>query len=146
MESAWDISRNFSNHDKLDNWYHSNYPISYWTRQVVDIAGQLSGENILVGHQIKFVFSDNTTARFKVIEVQTGELTFTYIANTARDKEGNRLADQGTSFAGEYTFKTEQALTEFLNRLAAYGVPIRNIIRTGGAGTVTITVLPISPE
>ena len=56
LESAWDISRNFSNHDKLDNWYHSNYPISYWTRQVVDIAGQLSGVNILVGHQIKFVF------------------------------------------------------------------------------------------
>lgn len=89
-------------------------------------------------------FSDKSTARFKVERFQTGDLKFSYIPNSSKNKDSIPIADFGRSFNGEYTFNTESSLTNFINELASRGIEIR-VVRSRG-GRVIITEVPYSTK
>lgn len=148
FETAYDIARNKTNHDRFDDWYHDNYPLSYWARIALDTVGQIGGSfpgaSLFNGVEVKFVFSDGSTARFKVQRFQTGNLTFTYVPNSAKNKDNISIADFGSSFSGEYTFSSERSLRDFLSELGLRGIEIR-IVRLGG-GRIKLTEIPTVPK
>ncbi|CAM4087983.1 hypothetical protein PSOS111911_00975 [Pseudoalteromonas ostreae] len=138
FKSAYDIGRNETNRDLFDDWYHDNYSVSYWARIALDTAGQIGVSlDIFTGIQVQFVFSDQSTARFKVERFQIGDLKFSYVPNSSRNKDGIPIADFGRSFNGEYTFN---------NELASRGIEIR-VVRVGSTGgRVRITEISTSVE
>lgn len=149
FDSAWALARNSSNHDRFDDWYEAEYPIEYYARVALDIYASIGIPltNLFKGVEVKFIFSDGSSLRLKVANAQSGDLTFIYIKNSAQDKDGNRIADQGESFSGTYTFGSEESLQNYLNKLSDYGITF-TVYRggEGGSGTVHITDFPKSKE
>lgn len=130
--SAWDVSQNTSNRGALDNWFENNSPIKYWSIQISSIFG---GALISALDQTEwlFRFQDGTSLVMVAATTRSSKLIFTYKDNSAEDKDGNRIPDAGASPQGEYIFRNESSLNEYLNKLRSYGIRVV-VIRSGSSG------------
>ena len=140
FESAWDVAQNSSNRSSLDQWFLDNHPITYWSRQITSTFGG-SLFSPLAGTEWEFEFSDESTLVMVAATSTSSRLTFSYKEKSAQDKDGNRIPDAGLSAQGEYTFSSENSLSNFLKKLDMYGVKV-TVIRsgsTGGRRKITIT-------
>ncbi|MCF6436606.1 hypothetical protein [Pseudoalteromonas sp. MMG022] len=147
FDSAWDIARNHSNHDRFDDWFESNHSFIYWTAQFVSIVGGnwLGGVN---GMEIKFIFPNGSS--FVMTAATLGStVRLSYKEKSARDANGNMIPDSGETVGGNYSFSTDQGLQDFINTLAAHGIEVR-VIRgsgwLGGGSGGTVTIVPFSPR
>jgi|GEM_PF-3980197 len=149
FDSAWVLARNPSTHDRFDDWYEAEYPVEYYSRASLDIFASIGIPltNLFKGVEVKFIFSDGSSLKLKVADAQSGDLTFIYIKDSAQDTDGNKIADQGESFSGTYTFSSEENLQNYLGKLADYGITV-TIYRggEGGSGSVHITDFPKTKE
>ncbi|MBQ4844263.1 hypothetical protein [Pseudoalteromonas sp. MMG005] len=148
LGSAWSLSQNFSNHDKLDSWYKSAYPLTYWSAQLTSIfGGAVVGP--LSGLELRFKFEDGSVLIMTTATAGSAVLQLNYKANSARDINGNKIPDTGSSIQGQYSFSSSAGLQRFLDKAAEYGIAVTVVYSEGwmgGSGGGSVTIVPISPE
>lgn len=147
MGSAWDVARSTGNHHIFDDYIHDNYPITYWTNEIANIAGEFTFP-FLKGIEIQLNFDDGTSIRVIMAPINTGDLTLTYVPGSAKyTKSGTKIPDMGQSLDGAYHFSDPGELESFLNRLSDMGVEFVRIYGNGTGGrSGTVTVGPVSKK
>ena len=146
LDSAWRIARGSINHAVLDNWYHNAYPITYWTQLLVNIAGSTNAKYtnaLMVGIEITFKFADGSSVKMKPSTVVSGELGLSYVKGSAKDADGNTIADQGLSLSGEYGFSSEMNMNLFMAEALKWGISFSLITRTGGGYSYYVRIIDI---
>ncbi|CAM4063656.1 hypothetical protein [Pseudoalteromonas byunsanensis] len=147
FDSAWDLARNYSNHERFDNWFESNHSFIYWASQFASAIGGnwLGGVN---GMEIKFTFDNGSSIVMKAATLGA-TLRLTYKEKSARDANGNMIPDTGETVGGNYSFTTDQGLQDFINTLAQHGIQVTVIHGSGwmgGGRGGTVTIVPFSPR
>ncbi|KOO57137.1 hypothetical protein WH43_15990 [Rheinheimera sp. KL1] len=140
--SAWEIARNPSSRDKLEQWFHDAYPIRYWVTNLGSSAGGIRYD-FLSGTEYIFKFADGSKITMTAPSAQSASLKFSYKAGSAQDLWGNTIFDAGYVINGTYHFPNNYELQNFLDKAAQYGIGIR----VGGAiPRIHITEIPTSPK
>lgn len=143
FESSWDIAQNSSNRSRLEQWFLSNHPFTYWSRQIASAFGGALFSP-LSGTEWEFKFSDGSTLVMVAAATTSSRFVFSYKDKSAQDRDGNRIPDAGVSVQGEYTFDSENNLSELLDQLASYGIQV-TVFRSGSSGgKKTVIITPIS--
>ncbi|MDF2176677.1 hypothetical protein P2G88_00250 [Aliiglaciecola sp. CAU 1673] len=138
--SAWDIARNTSNRERLDDWFHDNHPVSYWLSTLgVVLAGHFY--NPINGLEYIFEFEDGSTLIMTAPHANQAKLRLDYKENSSSDVDGNMISDAGESFSGEYTFNSVDSMNDYINRASMYGVRVVNVSVGAGARTYYVVIL-----
>lgn len=144
FDSAWDIARNGSNHAALDQWYHDEYPINYWTTELANIIGGIGVlPGVLEGIEITFQFADGSSIRLKAAKITSGILSFVYVAGSAQDADGNPIGDQGQSLAGGYNFSSDERMNAFLAEAQKAGYTTYTTSPGGGIWHTRVTIIDL---
>ena len=140
--SAWEIARNPSSRDKLEQWFHDAYPVRYWVTNLGSSAGGIRYD-FLRGTEYIFKFADGSEIIMIAPSAQSARLTFTYKTGSAKDIWKNSIFDAGKVINGTYTFPNNYELQTFLDKAASYGIKVT----VGGAiPRIHITEFPHSPK
>ncbi|MBD1582427.1 hypothetical protein [Pseudoalteromonas sp. S16_S37] len=148
FNTAWDLARNYSNHDRFDDWFLDAHPITYTLSQFTSIVGGMfvGGLN---GLEVKFVFPDGTSLIMIASSTGSNSLRFSYKERSSRDANGNLIPASGKTVSGDYSFTTDQGLQDFINILAQHGIQVTVIHGSGWMGEGrggTVTIVPFSPR
>jgi hypothetical protein len=138
LKSAWDIARGTGNHHIFDEYVHDNYPITYWSTEFANVAGEFTF-SFLKGIEIQLNFDDRTSIRVIMAPINTGDIVLKYVPGSAvYTKSDTGIPDRYNSLEGDYNFSNVDDLESFLNTLSEMGVEFRVISIGGYRGRVTI--------
>jgi hypothetical protein len=139
FESAWDIARTPADREQLDQWFHDNYSIQYWTNAVISSYGSTI-IGALSGLEIKFEFSDGSTLIMVAPKLTSTSLKYSYMPNSAQDKSSNTIPDSGTGIDGNYVFDSSESINDFIGRAVSYGINIYVSSSHGGTSCPSCNV------
>lgn len=150
LGSALDALGSSSALNTIENFYENNQTLASGFASYVTANIALIGKIVNVNIVVELRFSDGSVMLAKITGIdQNGKLSFGIQKIT--DSEGNDIPTSKKEFEAKkdfvYSFKSYQAVNDYLEAAARYGIEIVNVSNVGGlTGSGSITDIVCDPE